>query len=419
VTDASRDPATGRETDTDDRERTGERGDTDEGEDADARGDTDEGGDQDESEQTVGTITVGTASAEPGETTDGWLDVTGLPTGGVERLPVTVVNGASSGPTLWVTGGVHGDEATGVAVAQDVAGLARDHVDEIAGAVVIVPVVSPAGLRRNERTTYYGGDDPNRYFPDTVREDERPPETQERIDTTLYEAFANDADLLLDCHTAQVGSVPFVIRDRVLYGDAREEAAAREIATDLERVVDAVGLPTLTEYPAEEYLGQSLQRSTAGAATNTAGAPAVTLELGGHSVVEEDARRAGVAGVFGVAVEFGLLSALPAAVVEPGATVPDAPVSFPVRRFVGPRAETAGLVRHAAQPGEAVEAGETVAEVVTPHGETLETVTSDHDGYVIGHAEGLAVYEGQAVASMAVRDEGELVVPRRDGDDSE
>ncbi|MEZ3116670.1 succinylglutamate desuccinylase/aspartoacylase family protein [Halobaculum sp. MBLA0147] len=357
-------------------------------------------------------LSVGTATAASGESADGWLHVTDLPTGDGERLPVTVANGAADGPTLWVTGGVHGDEATGVAVAQDVAGRVRDRVADLAGAVVVVPVVSPAGLRRNERTTYYGDQDPNRYFPDTERDDQRPPETQERIDTTLYEVFADSADLLLDCHTAQVGSVPFVIRDRVLYGDVRDEAAAESLADDLQRIVDSVGLPTLTEYPAAEYLGQSLQRSTAGAATNTAGVPAVTLELGGHSVVEPDARAAGVAGVFGVAAEFGLVEAVPDDLPDPGATVPDAPVSFPVRRFVGPRAETAGLARHVVQPGEPVEDGDTVAEVVDPHGTVLETVESDHDGYVIGHSEGLAVYEGEAVASMAVRDDGDLVVPR-------
>ncbi|ERH11532.1 MAG: putative deacylase [halophilic archaeon J07HB67] len=362
-------------------------------------------------------IAVGTATAAPGVTDDGWLPVTGLPTGGTERLPVTVANGAESGPTLWVTGGVHGDEATGVAVAQDAAELARDHVAELAGAVVVVPIVSPAGLRRSERTTYYGDDDPNRYFPDTERDDERPPGPQERVDTALFEAFAESADLLLDCHTAQVGSVPFVIRDRVLYGDARDEAAAEAIATDLERIVDSLGLPTVTEYPATEYLGQSLQRSTAGAATNTAGVPAVTLELGGHSVVEEGARRAGVAGIAAVAVEFGLLSSLPESVVEPGATVPDAPVEFPVRRFVGPRTETAGLVRHHVQPGEAFDAGDTIATVVDPHGETLETVTAERDGYLLAHSEGLATYEGQPVASAAVRDDGDLVVSRAAADD--
>ena len=363
------------------------------------------------------TIDVGTASAAPGERADGWLDATDLPTGGSERLPVIVVNGAAEGPTMWVTGGVHGDEATGVAVAQDAAGVAADHVGDLAGAVVAVPVVNPAGLRRHERASYYGGDDPNRHFPDTERDASRPPETQERIDSRLFEALTDSADLLIDCHTAQVASMPFAIRDRVLYGDARGEADATELAAELDRLAGAFGLPLLTEYPAEEYLGQSLQRSTAGAALNTAGIPAITAELGGHSAVEAAPRRAGIAGVVASAVEFGLLDSAPEGVADAGAGVPDAPVGFPVRRFVGPRVDAAGLVRHRVAVGEAVAAGDVVAEVVTPHGAVVERVETEHDGYVIGRSDGLAVYEGQAVASMAVRDDGDLVVPRDAGDD--
>ena len=358
------------------------------------------------------TLVIGTATAAPGERADGWIEATGLPTGGTERLPVTVVNGAADGPVLWVTGGVHGDEATGVAVAQDAADAFTDASGVLAGAVVSVPVVNPAGLRRNERTSYYGDEDPNRHFPDTEREDSRPPETQERIDTRLFDLLAESADLLVDCHTAQVGSMPFTIRDRVLYGEERTEAGAEDLAGDLERLASALGLPILTEYPAGEYVEQSLQRSTAGAALNTAGVPAVTAELGRHSVVEEDARTAGVAGIVAVAVEFGLLASMPEGVAGAGTGVPDAPVEYPVRRFVGPRVEEAGLLRHRVAVGDAVEAGDPVADVVTPHGEVVETVESEHDGYVIGRAEGVAVYEGQPVASMAVRDDGDLVAPR-------
>ena len=359
-------------------------------------------------------VSVGTAEAVPGETDDGWIAATAMPTGGDERLPVTVVNGSDAGPTMWVTGGVHGDEATGVATAHEAARVFRETSDTLAGAVVVVPVVNPAGLRRNERTSYYGGDDPNRYFPDVDREDSRPPETQERIDTAVFETLADSADLLLDCHTAQVGSVPFVIRDRVLYGEERTESEAETLADDLARLAEAVGLPLVTEYPAEEYLGQSLQRSTAGAATNTAGIPAVTLELGGHSVVEPDARDAGLAGIVAAAREFGVLDTRPEGVREAGAGIPSAPVEYPVHRFVGPRTETAGLLRYAVRPGEAVEAGDVIAHVVSPHGERVDSVETDRDGYVLGVSEGLAAYEGQAVASMGVRDDGDLVVPREE-----
>ena len=371
-------------------------------------------------------LELGSASADPGTVGRGWLEVTDLPTGTPERLPVVVANGADPGPTLWLTGGVHGDEATGIAVVlETVDALVEDPatVTSLAGAVIAVPVVSPAGLRRNARHTYYDDEDPNRRFPDADAESARPPKLQERIDARLYEAIVGEgeagsgpvaADALIDCHTAGVDSEPFAIRDRVLYGDRRSEAAAETLAAELESVVDAFGFPTLTEYPAAEYVEEDLQRSLAGAVLNEAGVPAFTAELGAHSVVDDRLVAGGVAGAVAVAVERGLLAPddVPAAVGEPGEYVDDAPVDYPVRRYRGPTTDVPGLVRHRVDAGETVAEGEVLAEVVSATGEPRGTVEADHDGYVVSRCEGLAVYEGDPIASLAVRDDGDLVVPR-------
>jgi len=355
---------------------------------------------------------LGTADADPGELADGWLEATGLPTGGDERLPVVVAEGADDGPELWITGGIHGDEATGVATAQDV--MDGDLPGKLSGTVVCLPVLNPAGLRRNERTSYYDDEDPNRYFPDGERESSRPPSTQERVDGRIYEAFADSADALVDLHTARVGSMPFAIRDRVLYGERRTEAEAGALAEELADLAAAFGFPLLTEYPAGEYVEQNLQRSTAGAALNDAGVPAITAELGGHSVVDDGVVAAAVEGLYGVMVELGMLDSVPEAAAGARDSIPDAPVDYPVRRAVHPRTDTAGLVRHRADAGDVVEEGAVVADVVTPQGERLDTVETDHDGYLVARNEGLATYEGQPVASMAVRDDGDLVVPREE-----
>ncbi len=402
-------------------------------------------------------LELGTARADPGAVDRGWLDVADLPTGTTERLPVVVANGAEPGPTVWLTGGVHGDEATGVAVVLDaMAAIAEapSTLESLAGAVVGVPVVSPAGLRRNARHTYYDDADPNRHFPDADAESTRPPRLQERIDSRLYAAIvggdaetapgadentagedagdedtgdenASDraaadpvaADALIDCHTAGVGSEPFAIRDRVLYGDRRSESAADALATELESIVDAFGFPALVEYPAAEYVEEDLQRSLAGAVLNEAGIPAFTVELGAHSVVDDRLVAGGVAGVFAVAVERGLLDAdaVPDEVDEPAAHVDAAPVAYPVRRYRGPTADVSGLVRHRVEPGEPFAEGDTLATIVSATGERRGVVRADHDGYLLARTEGLAVYEGDPIASLAVREEGDRVVAR-DGD---
>ncbi|WP_440007555.1 succinylglutamate desuccinylase/aspartoacylase family protein [Halomicrococcus sp. SG-WS-1] len=363
---------------------------------------------------------VGTAESAPGELATGWLDVTDLPTGTPERLPVLVAEGEDDGPTLWITAAIHGDEVTAMATAQDA--VDEDLAERLRGTVVCLPNLNPAGLRRNARTSYYHGDDPNRYFPDPDADGSRPPRVQELIDERIFEAFADSADALIDLHTAQVGSVPFVIRDRVLYGEVsgtadgderraeRDEDEARDLADQLDRLADAFDFPVVNEYAAEEYTERNLQRSTAGAALNNAGIPAFTVELGSHSVVEEDARALGVTGLRNAMCELGMLDG------DPEPTGLDAPVDFPVKRAVHPHVDAAGVVRHRVAAGDVIEAGEVVADVVTPHGERQATVESEHDGYVLGRFEGVAAYENDPVASLAVRDEGDLVVPRDAGE---
>ncbi|WP_280585774.1 succinylglutamate desuccinylase/aspartoacylase family protein [Halorubrum sp. Boch-26] len=397
---------------------------------------------------------LGTASAAPGEVARGWFEVAELPTGAAERLPVVVANGPEDGPVLWLTGGVHGDEATGVAAVQDaISTIARDALAALSGTIVAVPVVSPAGLRRNARHTYYADEDPNRHFPDADAESARPPKLQERIDARLYAAITGGAvedatgvagrddadrddadrepvdppiaesagtgvvaDALIDCHTAGVGSEPFAIRDRVLYGERRSEDDAVALSDEIGRLVDAFGFPTVREYPASEYVDERLHRSTAGAVLNEAGIPAFTAELGAHSVVDDGLVEAGVAGISAVAAELGLLAAgeVPEDVGRPADHLGPAPVEFPVRRFRGPTTDDSGILRHRVAAGETFAEGDILADVVSATGEERGTVRADRDGYALGRTEGLAVYEGDPIGSLAVRDDGDLVVPRED-----
>lgn len=354
---------------------------------------------------------LGTATAATGERAEGWLPVTELPTDSDERLPVVLCNGSERGDTVWITASVHGDEVVGLAVARDVA--TRLDPTRVSGRVVIVPTLNPAGLRRTVRRSYYDDEDPNRTFPDPVADPTTPPSVQERIGERVYTAFTETlpADYLLDLHTAGAGAVPFAIRDRVLFGELRSEADAETLADDLTALATGSDLPVVTEYPADLYTEKSLQRSTAGAALNGAGIPALTLELGEHRHVRRDHHAVGMATVYRLLAHAGVVEAVPDDVdaADPGV---DAPVDYPVRRYEGPRAEKAGIVRHLVTPGDEVTNGDRVADVTTLHGEVLDRVTSDHDGYVLSHREGAIAYENEPVCSMAIRDDGPLIAPR-------
>src|SRR5690606_33692139 len=76
--------------------------------------------------------------------------------------PVLVLNGRTPGPTLCLTGAVHGDEINGIEIIRQV--FFGIDPEEISGVLVGVPIVNQLGFRRASR---YLPDrrDLNRYFP--------------------------------------------------------------------------------------------------------------------------------------------------------------------------------------------------------------------------------------------------------------
>ena len=347
---------------------------------------------------------IGTAEARAGELTTGYVEATELPTGNAERIPVVVADGVADGPTLWVVAAMHADETTGLAVAQDFADWLRPA--DLAGQVVCVPNANPAGLRRNSRTSYYHDDDPNRYFPADDADATRPPRVQERIDARLFDLLADSADALVDLHTSWVGSASYVIQPRVTYGSNRTEAEADALAEELTDLTAAFGLPVVNQFDRSTVSAEGLHRTLTTAAVDQAGIPALTPELGGRYLVEEDARRLGVEGLKNVARTLGILDEQPrtSPQVEP-------PIEPPLKRAIHPHAETAGVVRYRVDSGDVVNVGDPVADIVTPHGERKTTVRTDREGYVLSRHEGAAAYENDPLLDLAVPDDDPLVVP--------
>lgn len=349
---------------------------------------------------------IGTAKAHAGQLTEGWFDATELPTGSTERLPVLIADGVEDGPTLWITGSIHGNEVTGLAAAQDV--MTETLAARLAGTVVCLPNLNPAGLRRTVRTSYYHDDDPNRYFPEPT-ETTGQARVQERINERLFEQIEDTADAVVSLHTAGVDSLPFSIIERVHYGEFRTESEARELAATVQQLADAFGLPPVLEFEADDHETRRLHRSLGAATLNVAGIPTFTPELGSHTVVQERNRESAVVGLRNVMCELGLLDESDR---KPNALAPDSPVTFPVRRADHPVTDTAGIVRYLVDTGDVIEPDDPVAEIVTPHGTRKTTIHSDHAGYVLARRNGVAVYENDSLLSMAVRDTGDTVVAR-------
>jgi hypothetical protein len=361
------------------------------------------------------TLTIGTATARPGEIVYGELPVLDLPTGGSESLPIIIAQGRDAeGPTLWLTANIHGAELTGLPVIHRV--VTADFAARLRGTVIAVPSLSPAGLRTMERVPYYSHTDPNRLWP--TRWPKRNPDAAlpgpyEQIAERVFGQIAARGDLAIDLHNAAIRTIPFTIVDRVLYRGESDRPRAERLGGRLTALAGAFGLSVVREAAAEKYVNQVLHRSVSGSLVNVLGIPALTVELGMTGAVDPAAVAAGVAGVTNALRWAGMLPGDP----EPVAACPVVDPGYPTKRDDGARARVSGILAPALAPGDRFQAGQPLATMTDLWGRPLpdSAIPAPGDGWLIGWSNGLARYAGQNVAAIAVRDEAPLVAPHPRG----
>ncbi len=145
---------------------------------------------------TNGTLTVGTASAEPGQIAQGIISYGIGAMGETLGIPVTVVNGVENGPVLWVDGAIHGDEPEGpLAIVKTLEAIDPQN---LRGAFVGCMAMNPPALAANERGNAWDKNtyDMNRIYPG--RPDGFP---TERIAWAHSQALTAVADLEMTIHS--------------------------------------------------------------------------------------------------------------------------------------------------------------------------------------------------------------------------
>lgn len=115
------------------------------------------------------------------------------------RIPVIVCRGASDGPVFGVTAVVHGNELNGLPTTHR---LVRSiDPDELAGTIVVVPVVNLPGYLRNTRG-FTDGKDLNRLMPG--RENGAPSDVYAH---RFIDRIVRRFEYLVDLHTASFGRI--------------------------------------------------------------------------------------------------------------------------------------------------------------------------------------------------------------------
>lgn len=311
------------------------------------------------------TLTVGNLSAEPGQKSQGFLTVQASDL----KLPVTLINGATPGKTVVVTGGIHGGEYPGVETSIRLA--AQMSADEISGQLIIVHPVNV--LAFFAKMQYLGPDDGknlNRMFPGKASGT-----ITERIAYTLTSELISQADFYMDLHGGDIHEnlIPFVIYSKV---------GAPEVVDVSEGAASMMGI--------RHIVGSVSTNGTFGAAA-AAGVPGFLAEIGKCGRWSEEEVHTYLKGVKNVLKHLGLLAG---GAEDPGAVAKH-------QKMYGVEAEQTGCWYPAVEVGATVRAGQKVGEIRDFFANRLGEYTAPQDGLVLFVVSSLAINTGDPLLVIA------------------
>lgn len=272
--------------------------------------------------------------------------------------PVLIVGGAQPGPTLCLTGAVHGDELNGVEIIRRVLfGLEPEKVN---GTVIGLPIVNLHGFRRSSR---YLADrrDLNRFFPGHPRGS-----SASRVAHSLFNEVIRHCDYLVDIHTGSF--------QRTNLAQVRADVSRPEVLR-LARMFGDIAV-----------LNHRGAKGTLRRAATDAGIAAVTVEVGEPLRLQPDQVAIGVRGIKSALAGLGMS-------VSRQAKASKQPVYYESSWL---RTDDGGILLARVDLGEEIHKGQVLGTVTDPITNRRNAIISPYDGRIIGMAINQVVMPGFA-----------------------
>ena len=283
----------------------------------------------------------------------------GIQIAGLSQItPVLVVNGVNQGPTLCLTGAVHGDELNGIEIVRR--SMYDLNPEKLSGRVIGVPIVNLTGFQQGSR---YLPDrrDLNRHFPGS------PDGTlADRVAHSLFTNVIQHCDMLVDIHT---GSLKRTNLPQLRADMNNPDVAEFTRGFDRMAVVHSSGSPGMLRT----------------AATN-AGIRSVTLEAGESLRIQEHQIEAGVNSLNSLMEKHGMISRM-------FVWGDPEPVYYDSTWI---RAQHGGILFSEIKLGATVSEGEVLGYVADPITNEQHPIRASSEGRVIGMAVDQVVMAGFA-----------------------
>jgi predicted deacylase len=181
---------------------------------------------------------VGDIEARPGTKAFGYLKTGAGRSGLCPDIPVHVIAGRESGPTLLVQAAVHGTEIIStVAILRFVK---RVDPAKIRGAVIAVPVVNRLGFELSDRVNTMDGKDISRLFPGKPRGS-----ISDQIAHAYFHEVVRRANVMLEFHAGGLAGY----ERYVLFTADADPGAPTEIEQKRHKLVVAFGLEVAAFFP--------------------------------------------------------------------------------------------------------------------------------------------------------------------------
>ena len=286
-----------------------------------------------------------------------------------DHTPVTlsahVIHGRGTGPTVFVSAGIHGDEVIGIEIIRRL--LKARPLRRLKGTLIAVPIVNSFGFINKSR---YLPDrrDLNRSFPGSEGGS-----LAARLAHLFLSEVVAKADVGIDLHSAAIHRTNY---PQVRLSDP--EGPMRALA-------DTFGAPIV--------MHAALREGSLRAAAEAIGTPILLFEAGEGLRFDEMSARAGLVGTLRVLHRLGMIAGR-------GIAAPKSPPQF-CASSKWLRAPMGGLFRNLRADGDLVRADDVLGAVSDPFGETEREICAPFEGIIVGRAVLPVVNEGDAVIHLA------------------
>lgn len=312
-------------------------------------------------------FTIGGVEIQKGSNTSIYIELPKLyhtPT----KLPIRVISGKKSGPIVFISAALHGDELNGIEVIRRFRKLII--LKKLKGTIILVPIVNVYGIMTLSR---YLPDrrDLNRSFPGSERGS-----LASRVANIFYNEIVSKCDFGIDIHTAAI-----------------HKSNLPQIRTnfDNEQI-----LKLAIAFEAPVVLDSELREGSLRAVAKENGTPILLYEAGEALRFDETSIRIGVRGIVNVLRENGMLPKLSS---KKAKRAKKSPIISKSSHWI--RSSESGIIRTVKALGDIVVKDEVIAYIDEPLGDKTFSIKTPFAGVIIGKSEIPLVQEGDAIFHIA------------------